>query len=107
MVTYKVELANKIEGGRAGEEDAEMVTISERRNYQLGGGSSFEVSTIDEFFAAVCDDRRSQRAGGDCQGLGYSVATEADAEAIGAEDTVGGWYHRDLDQLIGVREVQS
>ena len=82
-----------------------MITVE--RQFRLGGESTFEVRDAAGFFARVIADRRMQRLGGDCQGIGYSVETEADARAIGAEDTVGGWYHRDLDLVIGVREVQS
>lgn len=65
-----------------------MITVE--RGFQLGGESSFEVRDAAGFFARVIADRRMQRLGGDCQGIGYSVETEADARAIGAEDTVGG-----------------
>jgi hypothetical protein len=81
--------------------------ICVERVFQLGGASSFEVADSAGFVRAVLSDRRAQRTGGDCQGLQYEVETEADALALGAEDTVGGWYHRDLDLVINVGEVES
>ena len=79
---------------------AAKVTVT--RTYQLGASSTFETTDAADFRATVISDARDQRAGGDMQGIGYSVPSVADARAIGAEDTVGGWYVRDLDLEIGV-----
>lgn len=73
------------------------------REYALGGRSTFEAADAADFARMVLADRRTQRRGGDTQGITYSVAGAAAAAAIGAEDTVGGWYVRAVDVLLGVQ----
>ena len=78
-----------------------------RRLYGLGHeGANFTARTPRGFARKVASDARAQREGGDLQGITYIVPTEADARALGAVDTVGGWLVREAGVILDV-EVAS
>lgn len=80
-----------------------MTTVT--RMYQLGGSSTFEARDRAHLLRIIAKDARQQREDGDCQGIAYSVATPADARAVGGYETVdGAWAIEGTEMDIWVEE---
>ena len=72
------------------------------REYQLGGHSTFGVSTLAGLTRAINRDAKEMRESGDCQGLGYTLSEDA-AKGLGLiELRDGGWLIPDTEIVLHV-----
>jgi len=74
------------------------------REYQLGGRSTFGTSTVSGLIRTINQDLKGMREGGDCQGIGYTMAKNSAISLGLVELECGGWLIPGTEITITVAE---